>query len=160
MHPNNSMEDYDNVVCNILHKITVKILPICIEHNIIHPSVNLYLELPGRSDVRRAAIINKVQKIQFRTAHFGRGHISPGWICTMCRAIDHLTGLRPFSLLPDWNLVTRKPKATTKPDQGPPHNTTHNTHQRGQGRGGHPNTVPNRRGQQSGGYRGRGQQRN
>lgn len=154
MHPDDSMEDYNDVVRNILDRLTVKVLPICIENSVVRPSVNLYLNLPGKSDVRRAAIIDEVLKTKFKTAHFGRGHVSPGWVCSMCRAIDHPTGLCPFSLLPDWDLVTRKPKAATKPEQGPPQNT----HQRGQGRGGFPhNRGTNRRGQQAGGHSGRGQ---
>lgn len=155
MHADDSMEDYNDVVRNVLDRLSVRVLPICLEGNVVRPSVNLYLDLPGKSDVRRAAIIDEVRETQFRTTHFGRGHIAPGWVCSMCRAIDHPTGLCPFALLPDWNLVTRKPKQTPKPDQG----TSQGPPTRGYSRGGHPNAGQNRRGSTNGGYRGRGQQR-
>lgn len=165
MHPTNSMENYNNAVQNILDRLSVKVLPICHEGNVVRPSVNLYLNLPGKSNVRRTAIIDEVRETNFRTTHFGRGFHSPGWVCALCRAINHPSDLCPFSLLPDWDTVTRKPKAQAAraaqysssnlspaqgfgQKQGPPSRDY---------RQGNPGKNPNQRGQSLRGYRGRGQ---
>lgn len=115
-------------------------------------TVNMYLELDQHDPKYRDAILEALERISFRTDHFGAGIYHAGWKCTGCRGTDHPSGLCPYKLIPTWNEVTGRPPTTLTNTTTPP-NMTNTQHARGAARGRRPAGAA-RGGRGANGYRG------
>ncbi|KZP25914.1 hypothetical protein FIBSPDRAFT_949723 [Athelia psychrophila] len=126
----NPEDDMDYFVHDLLGDLRISILLSSEKTGIPKPAVNMYLEIPGNNDQTREAVKQAFANVAYDTSRFGKGFYQAGWRCRMCRAIDHPTGLCPFTNVPGWtDIVPERPSDKTAQA------ATSNTPQRGSMRG-------------------------
>ncbi|KAF7967241.1 hypothetical protein HWV62_35095 [Athelia sp. TMB] len=132
MSPEN---DPDYFVHDLLGDLKIEVLPIKARSGTLKPAVNLYLRIPGASQVAVAAVWKAIAGITYHTSRFGKGYYQASWKCNFCRGIDHPTGLCPFPQTPGWAEVTAPTAPASDQTQQSNNTATNPPQDRGDSRG-------------------------